>query len=120
MSTRANAQTRTTAAPAPSISSVVLQRQCACGGKAGVDGECDACRSKRRTMQRAPAVSPTAATNAIPSSVNGVVQSAGRSLDNGTRTFMESRFGHDFSRVRVHDDASAARSANAVRARAYT
>jgi hypothetical protein len=33
---------------------------------------------------------------------------------------MESRFGHDFSEVRVHDDAPAARSAHDVSARAYT
>jgi hypothetical protein len=33
---------------------------------------------------------------------------------------MEPRFGHDFSRVRVHDDARAAESARAVNALAYT
>jgi hypothetical protein len=33
---------------------------------------------------------------------------------------MESRFGHDFSRVRVHDDRRAAASADAVGAQAYT
>lgn len=33
---------------------------------------------------------------------------------------MESRFGHDFSRVRVHTDPLAARSAEAVAAQAYT
>jgi hypothetical protein len=33
---------------------------------------------------------------------------------------MESRFGHDFSGVRVHTDAGAARAADAVQARAYT
>lgn len=33
---------------------------------------------------------------------------------------MEPRFGHDFSKVRVHHDAQAAESAQAVQARAYT
>jgi hypothetical protein len=33
---------------------------------------------------------------------------------------MESRFGHDFSRVRVHTDADAAQSARSIDARAYT
>jgi hypothetical protein len=33
---------------------------------------------------------------------------------------MESRFGHDFSRVRVHHDGNSAESARAVNARAYT
>ena len=35
-------------------------------------------------------------------------------------TFMEPGFGHDFSRVRVHADAKAAKSAWAVNALAYT
>jgi hypothetical protein len=33
---------------------------------------------------------------------------------------MESHFGHDFSRVRIHSDTRAAKSARAVNARAYT
>ena len=33
---------------------------------------------------------------------------------------MEPRFGHEFSNVRVHDDAGAADSADAIRAQAYT
>lgn len=45
---------------------------------------------------------------------------AGQSLDPATRAFMESRFGHDFSGVRLHTDTPAAASAKAVRARAYT
>ena len=36
------------------------------------------------------------------------------------RTDMESRLGHDFSDVRVHDDTAAASSAHAVNAHAYT
>lgn len=45
---------------------------------------------------------------------------AGRPLEPATRAFMESRFGHDFGRVRVHADAEAAESADALGARAYT
>jgi hypothetical protein len=37
--------------------------------------------------------------------------SRGRLLDPATRTFMESRFGHDFSRVRLHADEAAAAAA---------
>src|SRR4051794_22600126 len=43
-----------------------------------------------------------------------------RGLDPATRAFMESRFGHDFGRVRVHTDAKAAESARAVHALAFT
>jgi hypothetical protein len=57
---------------------------------------------------------------AVPPIVHDVLRSPGQPLDTGTRGFMESRFGHDFSRVRVHTDASAAESARAVNALAYT
>jgi hypothetical protein len=36
------------------------------------------------------------------------------------RAFFEPRFGHEFSQVRVHTDASAAQSAHQVNANAYT
>ncbi|MGH9764799.1 MAG: DUF4157 domain-containing protein, partial [Blastocatellia bacterium] len=48
------------------------------------------------------------------------MRSPGRALDQPTRAFFEPRFGHDFSRVRVHSDARAAESASAVNALAYT
>jgi hypothetical protein len=46
--------------------------------------------------------------------------SIGRPLDGSTRARMEAHFGHDFSQIRVHTDAPAARSAQALGARAYT
>jgi hypothetical protein len=55
------------------------------------------------------------------SPVHDVVSSGGgRPLDPETRTDMESRLGHDFSDVRVHDDGAAHDSAKAVHANAYT
>lgn len=54
------------------------------------------------------------------SPVHGVVSSGGRPLDEPVRTDMETRLGHDFSDVRVHDDAAAHDSASAVNAHAYT
>lgn len=53
-------------------------------------------------------------------SVRSTLDAGGESLDSGTRSFMESRFGHDFSKVRIHADASAATSARALHAHAYT
>jgi hypothetical protein len=55
-----------------------------------------------------------------PAIVHEVLRSTGQPMDRETRAFMEPRFGHDFSHVRIHDDALAAESASAVRARAYT
>lgn len=56
----------------------------------------------------------------VPGLVHEVLRSPGQPLDPGTRAFFEPRLGHDFSSVRVHADASAAASARAVRALAYT
>jgi hypothetical protein len=57
---------------------------------------------------------------AAPPIVGEVLRSPGQPLDPATRAFMEPRFGHDFSQVRVHTDLPAARSAEAVAAHAYT
>jgi LysM repeat protein len=56
----------------------------------------------------------------VPPIVHEVLRSPGRPLDVATRAFMEPRFGHDFSQVRIHADAKAAESARAVNALAYT
>lgn len=40
-----------------------------------------------------------------PSPATELFQGAGKPLAEGTRTFYEERFGHDFSAVRVHDDS---------------
>jgi hypothetical protein len=55
----------------------------------------------------------------VPPIVDEVLRSPGRPLDAATRAFMEPRFGHDFSQVRVHADPRAAKSARAVNAMAY-
>ena len=72
----------------------------------------------RQVLQRS---ARTAQTPAIaPPLVHDVLRGAGEPLDRETREFMEPRFQHDFSRVRVHQDEDARRSAEAVHARAYT
>lgn len=52
--------------------------------------------------------------------VQETVRRPGEPMDPATRTFMEPRFGHDFSQIRIHTDAQAAQSAKAVDALAYT
>ncbi|QEU92237.1 DUF4157 domain-containing protein [Streptomyces kanamyceticus] len=54
------------------------------------------------------------------SAVHDVLRSAGKALDDTTRTDMEARLGADFSDVRVHTDSAAKASAAEVGARAYT
>jgi len=55
-----------------------------------------------------------------PPTVYKTLCSPGEPLPAATRTFFEPRFGHDFSHVRVHSDASAEESARDLEARAYT
>lgn len=55
-----------------------------------------------------------------PPLVEEVLHSSGHPLDPGTREFFENRFGHQFGSVRVHSDARAAESAQAIDAMAYT
>lgn len=58
--------------------------------------------------------------DAAPRAVREVLGTPGRPLDAPSRAFFESRFDHDFSRVRVHTDERAAQSANAIGAHAWT
>lgn len=55
-----------------------------------------------------------------PESVDRLLARPGTPLDPAVRHDMEARFGHDFSHVRVHSDAAAARSASDIAAAAYT
>ncbi len=73
-----------------------------------------------KVMDRRRAAGDVAAQPGVPSCVHDTLGSPGAHLDPSTRQFMEPRFGHDFSRVRVHTDALAAKSARAVNALAYT
>ncbi len=90
----------------------LLQRKCGCGGT------CGDCTEKRR-LQRTT-VNGAKGPGWAPPIVHDALRSQGRPLDDATRAYMEPRFGHDFSRVRVHSDDTAARSAAAVNATAYT
>lgn len=57
---------------------------------------------------------------AAPASVDRVLSSPGSPLEPALQQDMEQRFGYDFSRVRIHTDAAAERSAREVNANAYT
>ncbi len=56
----------------------------------------------------------------VPPIVHEVLSSPGEALEPKTRTLMESRFDCDFSRVRIHKDAEASQSAQAIDAMAYS
>lgn len=148
-------------------SSGILQRNCDCGGLAGLTSKCTECqhqwlagklvqtklrinepgdeyeqeadrvaeqvmRMAEPAQQTDNSITPTApqvqrrvsahsgGIGVAPPIVEDVLSSPEEPLDAATRTFFEPRFGHDFSRVRVHADQRAAESAKAVNALAYT
>lgn len=98
-----------------------VQRQCSCGGSTK-SGECPECKKKKKEesikLQRASTSSIGGMS--APPIVNEILSSSGAPLPTTTRSFMESRFGQDFSHVRVHTNERAAESAEAVQAKAYT
>ena len=67
--------------------------------------------AERRAAERGGTVAPV---------VRSALASPGQPLDPSLRAFMEPRFRHDFSRVRIHSGNAAAASARALDARAYT
>lgn len=79
----------------------------------------DAGSDPSRPVQRAAAPVPDAQPEAA-ELVDAALASDGQPLDRETRAFMEPRFGHDFSRVRIHSDPTANASARGVSAHAYT
>src|SRR6266581_3248257 len=81
------------------VSHPLLQRKCACGGSPGLTGECEGCQEKNGVLQRK--FNGRSAPDAVPPIVYEVLRSPGQPLDQGTRMFMESRFGQDFSQVRL-------------------
>jgi hypothetical protein len=83
-----------------------------------VSRKCDACEEEEK-LKRKP-TGPHAATGEAPAIVHDVLRSPGQPLDAATRAHFEPRFGHDFSRVRVHTGTSAEQSAREVNAQAYT
>ncbi|HEX7955870.1 MAG TPA: DUF4157 domain-containing protein, partial [Pyrinomonadaceae bacterium] len=97
----------------------LLQRKCACGKNTAGGGDCNECGRRSGQLQRMSAGALEDPARA-PDSVDEALDSAGSLLDARTRTFMESRLGHDFSGVRVHTDAKAAEAARDVHARAFT
>ena len=56
----------------------------------------------------------------IAADISNTLSQSGSPLDSSTREFMETRFGYDFSNVRIHSDEIANRSAKIVNALAYT
>ncbi len=84
-----------------------------------IQRKCTECEREEQA-QRKETTGASSGFSAPPIVRQTLARSDGRPMDTGTLQFMESRFGQDFSQVRVHTDAQAAHSAAAIQARAYT
>lgn len=117
MSREAIAQTQPEALPTAKDPGGILQRKCDCGQHTG-GGVCTECGREKQRLQRHPGNDGQIAD--VHPALDVVSRSTGWPMDAASRTFMESRFGQDFSQVRIHTDAEANESAHSLNALAYT
>jgi outer membrane protein OmpA-like peptidoglycan-associated protein len=96
-----------------------LQPQWACGQHTRGD-KCQECKERDRERRLHRVAIDASPVQTVPPVVHKVLRSPGQPLDPEIRSEMELRLGHDFSRVRVHMDERAVKSARAVNAAAYT
>ncbi|WP_287130124.1 DUF4157 domain-containing protein [Candidatus Cyanaurora vandensis] len=135
--------------PLPPSRSGLIQRKCACGNGAGTCAQCQqqvSLQTKLRIsepgdpyeqeadriagevisvpeplLQKVPTPLPVGQSpTEVPPIVQEALNTPGESLDPATQAFMKSRFGHDFSQVRIHTDSKAAESAKSINSLAYT
>jgi len=110
-----------------------IQRSCAaCASSEGIcpacnagDGRIEAFGTTRSSIAypgKRTTSSPRADNDlqTVPLIVHETLRTPGRQLDSSDRSRMESRFGYDFSQVRIHADEEAAEAARSIQASAYT
>jgi len=89
--------------------------------KLNIQRKCAHCEEeKEETLQRKElSGQTTTAQNSLDSYV-GSLNTSGQPLTKETRNFYEPRLGYDFGKVKIHNDTSAAQSAQSINALAYT
>lgn len=102
-----------------STGELAVQRKCNCVGGGASCPECEEEEVEAAKGIHRKASSPSNADESVP---DDFLQSLGQGqpLDPATRVFMESRFGLDFSEVRIHADREAGSAAKALSAEAFT
>jgi hypothetical protein len=107
------------AAPvAASVTPGTLQRSCGCDSSAGCECGQQAPALPWLQRQAGPGGGGAPSSGTAAAALRGL--GSGRPLDSGSRSFMEPRFGRDFSGVRIHTDAAAAHAARTLHANAFT
>ncbi len=83
-----------------------------------IQRKCATCEEDEKVQRKE--IRDPSGQSAPPEVAQTLSSNTGQPLDAGTQQFMGSRFGHDFSQVRVKTDAQASSSAQAIQAKAYT
>lgn len=87
-------------------------------GISSIQRKCDHCKEDKKLRKKSEGT-PDPSVEA-PSAVHDVLSSESQPLDGITRQFMESGFGYDFSNVKIHNSAMAAKSAQSINSHAFT
>jgi hypothetical protein len=107
--------------PAPNSINLTVPNE-----KERLDQKCVACKMKEKEAKnlnisrKLSRTSNPETTDVNMTQISNIVSTEGTSIDANTRRFMESRFGYDFSQVKMHFGAAAEQSARDVGAHAYT
>jgi len=83
----------------------------------GIQRKCKNCEEEDHLVRRKESGEGVPEPSAA---VEQALSSSGQSLDTHTRSFMEQRFGQDFSQVQIHNDGVAHQSSADIEAKAYT
>ena len=88
--------------------------------ESGLKRKCSACEEEDAMLRPMANGKAQVSARTAPPIVREVLRSAGQPLSAASQKYFAPRFGRDLSQVRIHDDLSAGRSAQAVNALAYT
>jgi hypothetical protein len=85
-----------------------------------IQRKCQACEEDDKHVHRKENDGKeTTGSNGLDNYVN-TLSSSGQPMPESSRKFFEPKFGHDFSKVKLHTDSVAAKSAQSINALAYT
>jgi hypothetical protein len=82
--------------------------------------KCQECEEEDKFVHRKESNGSNAQSGNELDNYVGSLSSSGQLMSESSRKFFEPKFGHDFSKVRLHTDTVAAKSAESINALAYT
>jgi len=85
-----------------------------------IQRKCAHCEQEEKMLHRKESSAGEVGSGSQLANYVSSLSTTGQTLSAGSRQFFEPRFGHDFSNVRIHTDAVAAKSAQSINALAYT